>query len=79
VTKGRKWGLPLVGPFSSFHFLLYYYYCCYLKGKNIPVSTVGSLVDRIISENWSDLFADDKKLFKEILREELESRKRTNV
>jgi hypothetical protein len=73
------WGLPLVGPLFIISFSPILLLLLLFKRKNIPVSTVGNLVDRIISENWSDLLADDKKLFKEILREELESRQRTNA
>jgi hypothetical protein len=43
------------------------------------VDNVDNLVDGIIAENWSSLLADDKKLFKEILEQELTKGKRTSA
>jgi hypothetical protein len=45
------------------------------KKTRLPVDDIDKLVDRIIAENWFDLLTDDKRLFKEILRQELTSGK----
>jgi hypothetical protein len=41
------------------------------KKRFFPVDDIGKLVDAIIAENWADLLADDKRFFKEILKQEL--------
>jgi hypothetical protein len=49
------------------------------KKRLLPVDNVDNLVDGIIAENWSNLLADDKKLFKEILEQELTKGKRASA
>ena len=49
------------------------------KKRLLPVDNINDLVDGIISENWSDLLTDDKRLFKEILAQELTRGKRANA
>jgi hypothetical protein len=38
----------------------------------LPARTFDELVDEIISSNFADLLGDDKRMFKEIIRQELE-------
>lgn len=49
------------------------------KKRLLPAENVGDLVDGIIAENWSGLLADDKKLFKEILLQELTDGKKASA
>ncbi|AYB34059.1 hypothetical protein D4L85_27305 [Chryseolinea soli] len=41
------------------------------KRRFLPVHSIDELVDGIITENWTDLLTNDKRLFKDILRQEL--------
>jgi hypothetical protein len=45
----------------------------------LPVKNIDDLVDGIIAENWSDLLMNDKRLFKQILEQELTSGKRASA
>jgi hypothetical protein len=49
------------------------------KKRLLPVNNVDNLVNGIIAENWSNLLTDDKRLFKEILEQELAEGKRASA
>jgi hypothetical protein len=49
------------------------------KRRYFPCDTVDDLIDQIISVNWTDLITDDKKLFKDIVRQENEFGERASA
>lgn len=72
------WGLPIVGILITVSFSPVVLLGLACKKSIIPVTTIEHLVDAIIKENWGNLLADDKRLFKEILKKEL-SEERTSA
>jgi hypothetical protein len=68
------WGLP-IGIIGSVMFTLTFTpilgFMTIFKQILLPVDTVDKLVDGVIAKNWARLLVDDKKLFKEILEQEL--------
>lgn len=68
------WGLP-VGMVASVSFMLTLSpvigIMAIFPKHVLPVDNIDKLVDGIIAENWTDLLAEDKRLFKEILQQEL--------
>ncbi|HEY5746929.1 MAG TPA: hypothetical protein VIU12_12680 [Chryseolinea sp.] len=76
------WGLPM-GVMTSVAFTLTLSpilgIMAIFKKRFLPVDNIDELVDGIIAENWVDLLADDKRLFKEILRQELVGEQRANA
>jgi hypothetical protein len=66
------WGLPILGFIVTLTASPILLFMLVFKKRHFPCGTVDELVDQIISVNWTDLIADDKKLFKEIVRQEKE-------
>jgi hypothetical protein len=66
------WGLPIFGIILILTCSPIPLFMLVFKRRNFPCDTVDELVDQIISVNWTDLITDDKKLFKEIVRQENE-------
>jgi len=76
------WSLPL-SIIASVMFTLTFspilIFIAIFKKRFLPVCNVDDFVDGIIAENWSDLLTDNKRLFKELLRQELTSTKRASA
>ena len=76
------WSLPL-GVVASVMFILTFSpilgFMALFKKRLLPVDNIDQLVDGIIAENWSDLLINDKRLFKEILQQELTGEKRASA
>ena len=66
------WGLPIFGIILTLTCCPILLFMLVFKRRHFPCDTVDELVDQIISVNWTDLITDDKKLFKEIVRQENE-------
>lgn len=66
------WGLPILGFIVTLTASPILLFMLLFKRRHFPCDTVDELVDQIISVNWTDLITDDKKLFKEIVRQENE-------
>lgn len=66
------WGIPILGFIVTLTASPMLLFMLVFKRRHFPCDTVDELVDQIISVNWTDLISDDKKLFKEILRQENE-------
>ena len=68
------WALP-IGVVASVMFTLtlspIFGIMAIFKKHLLPVDNIDELIDGIIAENWTNLLVDDKRLFKEILRQEL--------
>jgi hypothetical protein len=66
------WGLPIFGFIITLTASPMLLFMLVFKRRHFPCDTVDDLVDQIISVNWTDLITDDKKLFKDIVRQENE-------
>jgi hypothetical protein len=66
------WGLPILGFIATLTVSPLLVFMLVFKRRHFPCDTVDELVDQIISVNWTDLITDDKKLFKDIVRQENE-------
>lgn len=66
------WGLPIFGFILTLTGSPMLLFMLVFKRRHFPCDTVENLVDQIISVNWTDLVTDDKKMFKEIVRQENE-------
>jgi hypothetical protein len=66
------WGLPIFGFILTLTGSPILLFMLVFKRRYFPCDTVDDLIDRIISVNWTDLITDDKKLFKDIARQENE-------
>jgi len=66
------WGLPILGFIATLTASPMLLFMLVFKRRYFPCDTVDELVDQIISVNWTDLITDDKKLFKDIVRQENE-------
>jgi hypothetical protein len=49
------------------------------KRRHLPCDTIDDLIESIISANWTELLTDDKRLFKELVREEEDWRRRASA
>jgi hypothetical protein len=72
------WGLPIFGLFllalSPLVLLMMLF-----KRRHLPCDNVDQLIEMIISLNWTDLLTDDKRLFKMLIRQEEEWKKRASA
>lgn len=66
------WGFPIFGFIITLTASPMLLFMLVFKRRHFPCDTVDDLVDQIISVNWTDLITDDKKLFKDIVRQENE-------
>ncbi len=66
------WGLPILGFNATLTASPLLLFMLVFKRRHFPCDTLDELVDQIISANWTDLITDDKKLFKDIVRQENE-------
>lgn len=73
------WGLPILGFIVTLTASPMLLLMLVFKRRHFPCDTVDELVDQIVSVNWRDLITDDKKLFKEIVRQESEFRDRASA
>jgi len=73
------WGLPIFGftiVLAGSPILLL---TLVFKRRYFPSETIDKLVDQIVSVNWTDLLNDDKRMFKEIVRQENEFANRASA
>lgn len=63
LIGGPVFMLTTFGPVIGFSALF--------KKRLLPVDNVDNFIDGVIAENWSDLLTDDKKLFRQILEQDL--------
>ena len=66
------WGLPILGFIITLTGSPVLLFMLVFKRRYFPCDTIEDLIDLIISVNWTDLITDDKKLFKDIVRQENE-------
>jgi hypothetical protein len=73
------WGLPIFGFIVTLTASPMLLFMLVFKRRHFPCDTVDDLVNQIISVNWTDLITDDKKMFKEIARQENEFGERASA
>ena len=73
------WGLPIFGFILTLTCCPILLFMLIFKRRHFPCETVDSLIDQIIAANWTDLITEDKKLFKDIVRQENEFGERTSA
>lgn len=64
------WGLPILGGIITLSISPLILFMMLFKRRHLPCDTIDDLVESIISANWTELLTDDKRLFKELVREE---------
>lgn len=73
------WGLPVFGILVTLTGSPVLLFMLIFKRRHFPCESIDNLIDQIISVNWTDLMTDDKKLFKEIVRQENELGERASA
>lgn len=73
------WGFPILGFIMTLTASPMLLFMLLFKRRYFPCDTIDDLIDQIISANWTDLMTDDKKLFKEIVRQENEFANRASA
>jgi hypothetical protein len=73
------WGLPVLGIIITLTCSPLLLFMMIFKRRYLPCDTIDNLVESIISLNWTELLTDDKSLFKELVREEEDYRRRASA
>lgn len=73
------WGLPIFGGAILIVLSPLLLLMKFFKRRHLPSETIDEFIELIISANWTDLVADDKRLFKMLVREEEEWKKRISA
>jgi hypothetical protein len=73
------WGLPILGGVITLAISPLILFMMLFKRRHLPCDTIDDLIESIISANWTELLTDDKRLFKELVREEEDWRRRASA